>query len=419
MNGTGAKLLAVVAVVALMPGAAGGSCGCIAFTAQLPVQLRAGLSPASSAASRDPTRLSRPSPIALRAGLGDAVKGLWPFNRKKDNDEQYKDRKDVWNSLVTLDQFTGGELQVLTNALTATGLWKSLASEGDKKQPPVTLFAAVNSAFDRLPPDCLLADCVAAIADESKPTPPALLAELRTSLLGSIADGRHSVSSLDGKKTGITTRSGRTLDLDLTPGTRASDFSDYKLDMELRRKVKICSASALVSVDIQCCNGVIHVVDKLPDGSEPIVRLALAPAGSPPKSVTEAEANNVQQQLFKARARTRELESQLESLKPLVADKKLTRESIKELVDTYTRLAADYQAYKARAEEDLSKATQAAATSLLGSLFKVLDTFELAQAGLKPGMLPPSPFVGAPTLDSQRLVRRGGVAEFQLTTYVY
>jgi len=49
----------------------------------------------------------------------------------------------------------------------------------------------------------------------------------------------------------------------------------------------------------------------------------------------------------------------------------------------------------------------------------VLDTFELAQAGLKPGMLPPSPFVGAPTLDSQRLVRRGGVAEFQLTTYVY
>jgi len=83
--------------------------------------------------------------IELRAGLGDAVKKLWPFGKGNDED-QYKNRKDVWNSLVMLDQVTGGELQVLINALTATGLWKDLSTEGDKKkQAPVTIFAGGSS----------------------------------------------------------------------------------------------------------------------------------------------------------------------------------------------------------------------------------------------------------------------------------
>ncbi len=83
--------------------------------------------------------------IELRAGLGDAVKKLWPFGKGNEED-QYKSRKDVWNSLVMLDQVTGGELQVLINALTATGLWKDLSTEGDKKmQAPVTIFAGGSS----------------------------------------------------------------------------------------------------------------------------------------------------------------------------------------------------------------------------------------------------------------------------------
>ena len=181
------------------------------------------------------------SRLELRAGLGDAVRGLWPF--KKNEEDQYKDRKDVWNSLIMLDQVTGGELQLLIDALTATGLWIELSDGTDKqkkKRPPVTLFASLNSAFYRLPPDCLLSECIETLEDESKNIKPILLEELRTSLLGSIADGRYSISALDGKITAITTRSGGSANLDLMPGTRAADFTDYVLDMELRRKVKVC-----------------------------------------------------------------------------------------------------------------------------------------------------------------------------------
>jgi len=333
---------------------------------------------ATRAVRRQPPRLE------LRAGLRDAVTNLWPFKKASEAD-QYADRKDVWNSLVMLDQVTGGELQVIVNALTATGLWKELSAEGTdgKNQKPVTLFAALNSAFDRLPPDCLLADCVAAL-DGPEPMKKALLDELRSSLLGSIADGRYSVSALDGKKTAITTRCGRSANFDLMPGTRASDFTDYVLDMELRRKVKVCSASALVSTDIQCSNGVIHVVDKLPDGSVPIVRLFSSAATPPLKNVTEAAANKLQAALYTARKRKAELEAELTALKPMVAEKKLTRESIKELVDTYSRQAADFDAYKARSEEDLAKVQESAATAVLNSLSKVLDTFELAEQNIKP-----------------------------------
>ena len=88
-----------------------------------------------------------------------------------------------------------------------------------------------------------------------------------------------------------------------------------------------------------------------------------------------------------ARDTGRELESELQCLAPLVEEKRLTRDSVKELVETYTRQAADFEAYKARAEDDLASAAEAATTSVLDALFKVLDTFELAEAGLKPGNL--------------------------------
>ena len=325
----------------------------------------------------------RPARLELRAGLRDVVTNLWPFKRSEE--DQYRDRKDVWNSLVMLDQVTGGELQVIVDALTVTGLWKELSAEGtdNKNRKPVTLFASLNSAFTRLPPDCLMADCVAALEGPA-PMKPALLDELRSSLLGSIADGRYSVSALDGKKTAITTRCGRSANFDLMPGTRASDFTDYVLDVDLRRKVKICSASALVSTDIQCSNGVIHIVDKLPDGSVPIVRLFSSSAMPPQKNMTESAANKLQATLYAARERKAELEAELAVLKPLVAEKKLNRESIKELVDTYSRQAADFDSYKIRAEEDLKRGNESAAAEILDSLFKVLDTFEMAEQGIKP-----------------------------------
>ena len=52
--------------------------------------------------------------VALRAGLGDAVRNMWPF--KKNEEDQYKDRTDVWNSLLVMNKVTGGELEVRTQS---------------------------------------------------------------------------------------------------------------------------------------------------------------------------------------------------------------------------------------------------------------------------------------------------------------
>ncbi len=247
------------------------------------------------------------------------------------------------------------------------------------------ILAALNSAFARLPQDCLLADCVAALEDASKPPSKATLDELRASLLGSIADGRHVMSALEGKKTRIATRSGRSTMVDLLPGTAASDFADYVLDLQERRKVKVVLAAVLVSRDLHCSNGVIHIVDKVPDGVEPIVRPSTPSFSSPPllssSSASEAEANSLQQQLYTARARLVALTAQLECLRPLVEERRLSRDSVRELVATFERQAADFASYQVRAEKDLEDARDTSTTVALECLVKVLDTFELAVAG--------------------------------------
>ena len=348
-------------------------------------------SPRTALAGRRRHGACRPSSVALRAGLADAVKGLWPFKGKASEEDQYLDRKDVWDSLVMLNKVTGGELQVMVNALTATGLCTELSADGEGKRirgAPVTLFAALNSAFERLPPECLLADCVAAVMDESTDPSPALLQELSASLQGSIADGRYSIDALEGKQTTITSRSGRSANLDLLPGSSSADFTDYVLDMELRRKVKVCQAVALVSMDVQCSNGVIHIVDRLPDGSLPIVRMktaaVAAPAAAKAPDLTLAEADRLQKALSKARTRKAELEAELACLSPLLEEKKLTRASVKELVDTYLRQGADFDNYKKRADKDMVKVADSSATMVLESLLPVLDVFEMAQQGLVP-----------------------------------
>ena len=355
-------------------------------------------SPRTALAGRRRHGACRPSSVALRAGLADAVKGLWPFKGKANEEDQYLDRKDVWDSLVMLNKVTGGELQVMVNALTATGLCTDLSADGEGKKTrgaPVTLFAALNSAFERLPPECLLADCVAAVMDESTEPSPALLEELRASLQGSIADGRYSIDALEGKQTAITSWSGRSANLDLLPGSSSADFTDYVLDMELRRKVKVCQAVALVSMDVQCSNGVIHIVDKLPDGSVPIVRMKTAavaapaarlaaPAAAAAPAPTLAEADQLQKALSNARTRKAELEAELACLSPLLEEKKLTRASVKELVDTYLRQGADFDNYKKRADKDMVKVADSSATMVLESLLPVLDVFEMAQQGLVP-----------------------------------
>ena len=102
----------------------------------------------------------------------------------------------------------------------------------------------------------------------------------------------------------------------------------------------------------------------------PIVRASSA--ATAPATVTEAEANRVQQELYKARERKKELEASLKCLKPLVADKKLTRESVKELVDTYLRQAADFDNFQQRVERDMASSAESSAASVLESLYKVL-----------------------------------------------
>lgn len=119
-----------------------------------------------------------------------------------------------------------GTFKTLVAAVTAAGLVDTLKSEG-----PFTVFAPSDEAFAKLP---------AGTVDEL--VKPENLAKLTAILTYHVVAGKVMSKDLAGQKVSPATVNGATVDVDGTAGVHVN-------------------GAAVVAADIECTNGVIHVVD--------------------------------------------------------------------------------------------------------------------------------------------------------------
>ena len=119
-----------------------------------------------------------------------------------------------------------GSFKTLVAAVTAAGLAETLKSEG-----PFTVFAPSDDAFAKLP---------AGTVDELvKPENKDKLTKILTL---HVVPGKVMAADVTGQKMAPASVSGETLDIDGTDGV-------------------VVSGATVISADIECTNGVIHVID--------------------------------------------------------------------------------------------------------------------------------------------------------------
>ena len=121
-----------------------------------------------------------------------------------------------------------GTFKTLVAAVTAAGLVDTLKSEG-----PFTVFAPSDDAFAKLP-----AGTVEGLVK------PENLAKLTAILTYHVMAGKVMAKDVGGKKLSPATVNGATLDVDGTNGVHVNGAS-------------------VVAADIECTNGVIHVIDSV------------------------------------------------------------------------------------------------------------------------------------------------------------
>jgi uncharacterized surface protein with fasciclin (FAS1) repeats len=121
-----------------------------------------------------------------------------------------------------------GTFKTLVAAVTAAGLVDTLKSDG-----PFTVFAPSDDAFAKLP-----AGTVEGLAK------PENLAKLTSILTYHVMAGKVMAKDVGGKKLSPATVNGATLDVDGTNGVHVN-------------------GAAVVAADIECTNGVIHVIDSV------------------------------------------------------------------------------------------------------------------------------------------------------------
>mmetsp|Transcript_46242 Transcript_46242/g.145045 ORF Transcript_46242/g.145045 Transcript_46242/m.145045 type:complete len:518 (-) Transcript_46242:115-1668(-) len=305
-----------------------------------------------------------------------AVQSFFNRFRKPNEEDMFKDRMDMMASLSKMNSLTA-EFSILISALNATGLAETL-SNGNETW---TFFAPSNSAFSKLPKDCLLWECIENLQVPPEGRKQVLMEELKQFLLGSLVKGRWSIDKLNGRYETLSSARGRKVVTDLRTATTPSDYTDYVLDEEIKQKVKKCNAVIIYSADLQCSNGVVHIVDSLLDGICPLIysptQISLNISSYPE---LRARADELESRVLETRARYQELETEIRPLNELVEDKKLTRPSCKELSVTYERLATDFENFKTRSEQELATARESAAADVTSNLMKVLDSLERAES---------------------------------------
>jgi uncharacterized surface protein with fasciclin (FAS1) repeats len=121
-----------------------------------------------------------------------------------------------------------GTFKTLVAAVTAAGLVDTLKSEG-----PFTVFAPSDDAFAKLP-----AGTVEGLVK------PENLAKLTSILTYHVMAGKVMAKDVGGKKLSPATVNGATFDVDGTNGVHVN-------------------GAAVVAADIECTNGVIHVIDSV------------------------------------------------------------------------------------------------------------------------------------------------------------
>jgi uncharacterized surface protein with fasciclin (FAS1) repeats len=121
-----------------------------------------------------------------------------------------------------------GTFKTLVAAVKAAGLVDTLKSEG-----PFTVFAPSDDAFAKLP-----AGTVEGLIK------PENLAKLTSILTYHVMAGKVMATDVGGKKLSPATVNGATLDVDGTNGVHIN-------------------GAAVVAADIECTNGVIHVIDSV------------------------------------------------------------------------------------------------------------------------------------------------------------
>ncbi len=119
-----------------------------------------------------------------------------------------------------------GSFKTLVTAVTAAGLVETLKGAG-----PFTVFAPSDDAFAKLP--------AGTVEDLVKPENKAKLTAILTL---HVIPGKVMAADVAGKTLSPTAVSGETLDIDGTDGV-------------------IVSGATVTSADIECTNGVIHVID--------------------------------------------------------------------------------------------------------------------------------------------------------------
>ena len=126
-----------------------------------------------------------------------------------------------------------GSFNTLVAAVTAAGLVETLKGAG-----PFTVFAPTDDAFAKLP--------AGTVDDLVKPENKAKLTAILT---GHVLSGKVMAADVSGQKMSPASVSGATLDVDGTNGVTVS-------------------GAKVVTADIECTNGVIHVIDTviLPKG---------------------------------------------------------------------------------------------------------------------------------------------------------
>lgn len=101
------------------------------------------------------------------------------------------------------------------------------------------------------------------------------------------------------------------------------------------------------------------------------------------KEFLQRKVDVLEKELQEANARVAELEGDAAAAEPLVAKGIMKSTKTKDLVDTYFRLAADFDNFRKRAESNLVQSKQTATAEIVKEMLTVLDNFERAAAAVK------------------------------------
>jgi len=101
------------------------------------------------------------------------------------------------------------------------------------------------------------------------------------------------------------------------------------------------------------------------------------------KEFLQRKVEILEKELAQATARVSELETDAAAVQPLVDRGVVKSTNSRELVDTYFRLAADFDNFRRRAEVNLVQARDSATGDIVKQLLTILDNFERAASNIK------------------------------------